>query len=35
MVKIRTNDSRNPYVFVRLEAEVDGSGPVGSRGNLE
>lgn len=23
MVKIRTNDYRNPYVFVRLEAQVD------------
>jgi hypothetical protein len=23
MVKIRTNDTRNPYVFVRLEAQVD------------
>jgi uncharacterized protein YdeI (BOF family) len=23
MVKIRTNDFRNPYVFVRLEAQVD------------
>ena len=23
MVKIRTNDYRNPYLFVRLEAEVD------------
>lgn len=35
MVKIRTNDSRNPYVFVRLEAEVDGSGQGGTRGNLD
>jgi hypothetical protein len=23
MVKIRTNDYRNPYIFVRLEAEID------------
>ena len=27
MVKIRTNDYRNPYIFIRLEAEVDGPLP--------